>query len=187
MMHRYYGHKSFEMRPSLEKLSRWMCHHLPMGSVIGWAYYHRVHHQHSDTINDIHSPTVQGVWHIVAGIWKYKISKKVIKDLLTPELLWWHKNYITYHVLLILCLLVIFPWGLVFIYAIPNLLNLISAIVIAIIPHLSGTAEDSIITDIITFGEGKHKYHHDNPRSSRYGKYDITGIFIEKVLRSNEI
>ena len=72
MMHRYYGHKSFNMRPQLEKLSRWLCHHLPMGSVIGWAYYHRVHHNHSDTDDDPHSPTIQGIWHIIAGVWKYQ-------------------------------------------------------------------------------------------------------------------
>tara|TARA_B100000212_G_scaffold334801_1_gene305973 strand:- start:1405 stop:2088 length:684 start_codon:yes stop_codon:yes gene_type:complete len=183
MMHRYYGHKSFNMRPQFERLSRWLCHHLPMGSVIGWAYFHRVHHKHSDTDLDVHSPTIQGIWHIIISVWKYKISKKVIKDLLTPELLWWHKYYFHYHIILNVSLLIISPWILIFVYAIPNLLNLSSAIIIAIIPHLSGDAENSVITDILTFGEGKHKYHHDNPGHYKYGKYDLTGIFIEKVLR----
>ena len=114
MMHRYYGHKSFNMRPQLEKLSRWLCHHLPMGSVIGWAYYHRVHHNHSDTDDDPHSPTIQGIWHIIAGVWKYKISKKVIKDLMTPELVWWHKYYFHYHIILNISLLIVSPWFLIY-------------------------------------------------------------------------
>ncbi len=183
MMHRYYGHKSFNMRPQLEKLSRWLCHHLPMGSVIGWAYYHRVHHNHSDTDDDPHSPTIQGIWHIIAGVWKYKISKKIIKDLMTPELVWWHKYYFHYHIILNISLLFVSPWFLIYFYALPNLLNLSSAIIIAIVPHLSGDAKDSLITDIATLGEGKHKYHHDNPRHYRYGKFDVTGIFIDKVLK----
>tara|TARA_R110000868_G_scaffold377841_1_gene643202 strand:+ start:4453 stop:4971 length:519 start_codon:yes stop_codon:yes gene_type:complete len=171
------------MKLSAEKMSRWLCHHLPMGSVIGWSAYHRLHHKHSDTELDVHSPTIQGYFHIIFGVWENKISKKVVKDLLTPELIWWHKHYFTYHITLSVVLLWLFPWCLVFVYAIPNFLNLISALLIAIVPHRSGEVSNSLMLDIVTLGEGKHNYHHKYPFDYKYGKYDLTGIFIERVLK----
>lgn len=183
MMHRYYSHKGYELRPYLIPLSRWLCHHLIMGSVVGWAAYHRLHHQHSDTDNDIHSPIKQGLIHIIFGVWKTSIPKSVIKDLITPKLMWWHNNYITYHAILSLILLILSPWTLVFVYAIPNLLSLVSANIIAILPHLTGEVKNSTVTELITLGEGNHKFHHDNPKEIRYGKFDLTGIVIEKFLK----
>lgn len=184
-LHRYYGHRSFEMISSKESILRWLAHHIGVGSVIGWTGHHRWHHKYSDTDKDLHSPTKQGIAHILFGVWDANIPRSMVKDLLKDsKLIWWHKNYFKYHTAVILLLALVSPWALVFVYAIPNLLCLFSGYVIAILPHLSGEAKNNLITDLVTFGEGNHKFHHDNPNAYKFGKYDITGIAIDNFLKS---
>jgi len=183
-LHRYYGHRSFEMSYNKESILRWLAHHIGVGSVIGWTGHHRWHHKYSDTDKDLHSPTKQGILHILFGVWDANIPRSMIKDLLRDQsLIWWHKNYFKYHIGVIVTLGIVSPWMLVFVYAIPNLLCLISGYILAIVPHMTGEVKNNLITDIVTLGEGNHKFHHDNPNAYRFGKYDITGIVIDKFLK----
>lgn len=185
-MHRFYGHRSFKMASWKETILRWLAHHIGIGSVIGWVGYHRWHHKYSDTEKDIHSPKIQGIGHILFGSWKARIPPKLVNDLVKDKnLIWWHKNYYAYHTAVILTLLMLSPYALVFAYALPNLLCLLSAYAIAIFPHLEGEAKNDLFTEIITFGEGNHKYHHDNPSEYRYSKYDVTGIAIKTFLKND--
>lgn len=184
ILHRYYGHAAFEMKPWLLPIARWLGHHIGVGSIIGWTGHHRWHHQHSDTEKDFHSPTVQGIPHILFGVWDANIPKRMIIDVIKqPELVWWHKNYYMYHVCVILALAIISPWALAFVYAAPNLFCLLSGYTIAILPHTSGEAKNSVMTDVLTFGEGWHGYHHDYPNDYRFSKHDITAYFIEWFLK----
>lgn len=183
-LHRYYGHRSFVMNEKFEPTLRWLAHHIGVGSVLGWAGHHRWHHQYSDTDKDLHSPTKQGILHILFGIWDANIPRSMVKDLLKDEkLIWWHKNYFTYHLSVIALLTIISPWALIYVYGMPNLMSLLSGYVIAILPHISGEVQNSTVTELLTLGEGNHKYHHDNPGDYSFGKYDITGFIIDKVLK----
>ena len=40
-LHRYYGHRSFEMALWKERILRWLAHHIGVGSVLGWTGHHR--------------------------------------------------------------------------------------------------------------------------------------------------
>ena len=183
-LHRYYGHKSFEMANWKKKILTALTHTMTVGSVLGWSGHHRWHHKYSDTEHDIHSPTINGLWHILFGVWDVNIPRSMIKDLLKEsDLVKWHKYYFKWHVFVITILCIINPWLLIFVYAVPNLLTLLSGYAIAIIPHLSGEAKNSIITEILTFGEGGHKNHHDDSKNHRFSKYDITAYTIEKLLK----
>tara|TARA_Y100000389_G_scaffold170798_2_gene178061 strand:+ start:20101 stop:20796 length:696 start_codon:yes stop_codon:yes gene_type:complete len=183
-LHRYYGHRSFEMAVWKENILRWLAHHIGVGSVLGWSGHHRWHHKYSDTEKDLHSPTKQGIMHILFGVWSANIPRKMIKDLLKDKkLLWWHKNYFKYHLVIILLLIIISPWILVFVYALPNLFCLLSGYIIAILPHRTGEVRNDLLTEIVTFGEGAHQYHHDNPKEYRFSKFDITAFVIEKFLK----
>ena len=167
-----------------KKVLTGLTHTMTVGSVLGWSGHHRWPHSHSDTEHDIHSPTVNGYIHILFGVWDVNIPRKMVKDLLRDSsLIKWHKNYFKWHLLVITSLLLIDPWLLVFIYAIPNLLTLLSGYVIAIVPHISGDVKNSIITEIFTFGEGGHKNHHDDSSNYRFSKYDLTALAIEKFLK----
>jgi stearoyl-CoA desaturase (delta-9 desaturase) len=183
-LHRYYGHRSFEMANWKKQILTALTHTMTVGSVLGWSGHHRWHHKHSDTEHDIHSPTVNGIRHILFGVWDVNIPRSMVKDLLKDRsLVRWHKNYFRWHLFIITTLVIISPWALVHIYAIPNLLTLLSGYVIAIVPHLSGDVKNSVITEIFTLGEGGHKNHHDDSRNYRFSKYDLTALAIEKVLK----
>lgn len=183
-LHRYYGHKSFVMANWKKKILTSLTHTMTVGSVLGWSGHHRWHHKHSDTEHDIHSPTMNGIKHILFGVWDVNVPRSMVKDLLKDEaLIKWHKNYFRWHIVVILSLIIISPWALVYIYAIPNLLTLLSGYIIAIVPHLSGDVKNSVITEVLTLGEGGHKNHHDDSSNYRFSKYDLTAFAIEKFLK----
>ncbi len=183
-LHRYFGHNAFEMRPSLRPIFIWLAHHIGVGSVLGWVGHHRWHHEHSDTPLDLHSPKINGVFHILFGTWNANIPRKMVKDLLEqPGLLWWHKNYFKYHLVLIFTLLLFSPWALCFVYALPNLLCLFSGYLIAILPHWQGHLSNSFVTEVFTFGEGWHKNHHENAKAYRFHKFDLTALGIDILLK----
>lgn len=182
-LHRFYGHRSFEMQNWKKMILTWLAHHIAVGSILGWAGHHRWHHAHSDTANDIHSPRYNGIFHILFGAWKVNIPRKLISDLITDDhLRWWHKNYFRYHLVVIGVFSLLSPWALLFIYAIPNTMCLLSGYAIAIIPHLSGKAKNSLLTEILTFGEGWHDHHHNFPDKYKFSKFDITGLAITLFL-----
>ena len=52
---------------------------------------------------------------------------------------------------------------------------------------IEGEAKNDLFTEIVTLGEGNHKYHHDNPSEYRYSKYDVTGIAIKTFLKNDWI
>jgi stearoyl-CoA desaturase (delta-9 desaturase) len=54
--HRYFSHKSFRATKPLSVVLVILGSMTVMGPVFYWAYYHRKHHQHSDTEKDPHSP-----------------------------------------------------------------------------------------------------------------------------------
>jgi stearoyl-CoA desaturase (delta-9 desaturase) len=187
-LHRYYGHRSFEMSLWKVKLLTWLAHHIGVGSVLGWTGHHRWHHKYSDTDKDLHSPTKQGISHILFGIWEFSIPRKMISDIIKdPLLIKWHKYYYHYHTVAILSLLLISPWALVFIYAIPNLGCLLSGYAIAILPHRTGIVKNDLLTEILTLGEGWHKNHHDDATLYRFSKYDFTAFIIEKLLKKKNV
>lgn len=183
-LHRYYGHRSFEMAGWKKKILTILTHTMTVGSVLGWSGHHRWHHKHSDTEHDVHSPTMNGIPHILFGVWDINIPRKMVKDLLEDKsLIAWHKNYFKWHFLVIGVLLLISPWAFVFVYAVPNLLTLFSGYVIAIVPHITGDVRNSVLTEILTLGEGGHKNHHDDSKNYRFSKYDFTAFAIEKFLK----
>lgn len=187
-LHRFYGHRAFRMKPWKKNIMTWLAHHICVGSVLGWTGQHRWHHMYSDTEKDLHSPTKNGILHILFGIWEISLPRSLISDLLIDKkLLWWHRNYFRYHVVLLIVLLFLSPWALVFLYAIPNILCLFSGYIIAILPHLDGEVKNSRLTEIFTFGEGWHKYHHDNPQSYRFSKHDLTAVVIDLFLKDREL
>ena len=183
-LHRFYGHKSFTMNPYFIPFARWLCHHIGVGSVIGWVGHHRLHHLHSDTIDDIHSPKYQGIVHILFKCWDVNIPRSLIKDVLSDKnLVWWHRNYFTYHFVVGLCLILVDIKLFIYVYCVPNFFCLLSGYILAIVPHVSGRAENSIMADIVTFGEGWHKFHHDNPNEFLFSKWDLTGLAIWIFLK----
>ena len=70
--HRYFSHRSFK----LDRVSQFVLAFLAQSSaqmgVLWWGAHHRTHHRYSDTVGDMHSPVIRGLWWahigwIVAG------------------------------------------------------------------------------------------------------------------------
>lgn len=198
-LHRYFGHRSFKTSTSWERVLRFLSHYIGVGSVMSWVGQHRYHHLHSDTIVDVHSPRHQGIWKILFGIWHVKIERAMIKDVLRDkELSWWHHNYWRFHIVLIMFYLTIdLLFGTYFlfaIYALPNMLCLISGYVLAIVTHYHGyktheigdEATNSWIANLYTLGEGWHNNHHAFPNRLRQGEqwweWDLPAFIVERFI-----
>lgn len=200
-LHRYFGHKSFKTTPRWEAVFRFLTHYVGVGSVTSWVGQHRYHHLHSDTDIDVHSPRHQGIWHILFGIWNVKIERAMIKDILRDKQLgWWHKHYWHFHIALIVGYLLVdvyFGTYLLFaLYAMPNLMCLISGYVLATVTHYHGykthhindhdQATNSWLANIYTLGEGWHNNHHAYPNRLRQGEqwweWDLPAWIVEKFI-----
>lgn len=70
-LHRYFSHKSFEAKPSLQILLAVLGAMAAQGPLIYWVANHRRHHQYSDRSGDPHSPHLQGdeFPDRIAGFW----------------------------------------------------------------------------------------------------------------------
>ena len=55
-LHRYFSHKAFEAVKPLSGVLAILGSTAVMGPILFWVYYHRRHHQYSDTKKDPHSP-----------------------------------------------------------------------------------------------------------------------------------
>ena len=198
-LHRYYGHKSFETSKSWDFILRFLSHYIGVGSVVSWVGQHRKHHHFSDTDYDVHNFRSLGLAKVLFGVWDVTIEKKYIKDVIkNDKLMWWHRNYWGFHVLLILVFSLIGVEFLFAFYALPNLMCLISGYVLAIVTHHHGyvtyelendRSTNSCIANIYTLGEGWHNNHHANPKKLRQGEewweWDLPAFVVERFLDVN--
>ena len=182
-LHRYFGHRSFEMKPPLKPLFRFLCHYIGVGSVISWTGQHRWHHLYSDTVRDVHSPYYQGIFKIIFGTWNLKVERKMIADVIQDKnLVFWHKKYFQFHFLASSILLsadFILKTKLFYsLYALPCFMCLISGYVLAVLAHCHGyqtystkdQSRNSWIVNIYTLGEGWHNNHHAHPERLQQGE-----------------
>lgn len=198
-LHRYYGHRSFKTTPAWDRILCFFAHYVGVGSVVSWVGQHRYHHKHSDTDADVHSPRHQGIWNILFGIWSVKIPRAMIRDVVKDKrLMWWNKHYWHLHLTLIFVYLAIDlmfgTYTLYALYALPNLMCLISGYVLAIVTHYHGykthdigdEATNSWLANIYTLGEGWHNNHHAYPARLRQGEkwweWDLPAFVVEKFI-----
>ncbi|MUL38206.1 acyl-CoA desaturase [Gloeocapsopsis dulcis] len=196
--HRYFSHRTY-------KTSRWFQFIL---AVLGnssaqldplwWAAHHRHHHLHTDTQEDIHSPTVSGFWWSHMG-WivcpKYsQTNEQNIRDFARyPELRYLNRFPLIVPTLLAIALT---ATGLLLQYYLPQIktngLQMLawgffastvllyhSVFTINSLAHVFGTrrfdtvdsSRNNLLLAIITLGEGWHNNHHYYPASERQGFY----------------
>jgi len=158
--HAYFSHKEF-------KTSAWMeCIMLVCGlicggkSVLNWSVVHRMHHDHSDTSEDPHSPDHKGL-SVLFSTWKIDHApKKYYKDLIkNPRVIWFHKHGIK--LLIGLSLLAIVLDIFIEAIMIPFILSYVGYGVINYFGHKDGKPVDRTWINLIAPGEGNHAKHHD--------------------------
>lgn len=198
--HRYFSHHAF-------KTSRWFqfllavagCTALQKGP-LWWVIHHREHHKHSDTLEDVHSPVVDGFWYGHVG-WLFardlmRPDHAGVKDLTRyPELVWLDRFWMVPGVLAAGACYLIDGWsGLIWGYALSTVLIFQVTFAVNSIGHLWGpqrfaTGEGSRnnwLLGFLAMGDGWHNNHHRAPTSARHGfawyEFDLSYQFI-KLLR----
>lgn len=199
-LHRYFSHRSF-------KTSRWFqfalgcagCTALQKGP-LWWGIHHRLHHRHSDTPNDPHSPVVDGFWYGHCG-WLFTRDlmhpdHNLVKDLTKyPELVWLDRLWMVPGLLLAAaCYACLGLNGLVWGYCVSVVLVFQVTFAVNSIGHLFGpqrfdTGEGSrnnLVLGYLAMGDGWHNNHHRAPSSARHGfawyELDMSYQFIRLLV-----
>lgn len=199
--HRYFSHRSY-------KTSRWFQFLLALGATftsqkgpLWWAAHHRLHHKLSDMPGDLHSVKQSGFWWSHMG---WILSRDLegtdlsrIKDFSKyPELRWLDKYWMVAPIAAgVIAFLIGGFWGLVWAFAVPQVLCWHGTFTINSLSHVWGgrryvTDDDSRnnpVLAMITMGEGWHNNHHHYQVSARQGFYwwevDCT-FYVLKALSS---
>ena len=91
--HRYFAHRSFKTSRAFQLVLAVLGETCAQMGPLWWAANHRLHHKHSDTDEDLHSPSRQGFWwahlgwHMGGTNGETRVDK--IADFASyPELVW---------------------------------------------------------------------------------------------------
>src|SRR5687767_6379312 len=61
--HCYFSHRAFRTGRVFQFVLAFLAQSSGLGGALKWAAYHRYHHRHADTPDDLHSPTQKGLWY----------------------------------------------------------------------------------------------------------------------------
>lgn len=182
--HRYFAHRSYKLNRFWQFVMAFLAQTALQKGILWWAGYHRQHHLHSDTAQDIHSP-IRGfleshvLWVFRKGV--FKTRPEWIEDFAKyPELRWLDRNYLVAPILLAVATFLVGGWSGLFVgFFLSTVLLLHGSQVINSFSHLIGrrryvtgdTSRNSWLLAVITLGEGWHNNHHYYRSSTRQGFY----------------
>src|SRR5438045_7689460 len=184
--HRLLTHRGYKT-PKWVEYFLTLCATLTLESgPIQWVTTHRIHHAHTDSAADPHSPRDGTWWSHVGWILKGPAQKheRATIERYSPDLLksrfhvWISRWYFLPLVLLGVALLVLGGWS-VFLWGIflRTVVGLHATWLVNSATHIWGTrrfetTDDStniLLIALMTFGEGWHNNHHAHPRAARHG------------------
>jgi len=202
--HRLHTHRSYKVPKLLEYFFA-ICGALTLeGGPIFWVATHRLHHQHSDTDSDPHTPHHGGFWAHMGWILfgeghhnDTELMSRYAPDLAAdPFYRWlntWHWVPLTVFGFVVLAL---GGWPMVFWLVFFRVtVGLHATWLVNSATHMWGgrrfeTKDDSKNSwwvAMLTFGEGWHNNHHAHPTSARHGlawyELDLTWIQIRLLER----
>ncbi|NET57839.1 MAG: acyl-CoA desaturase [Symploca sp. SIO2E6] len=196
--HRYFSHRTFRTTRFWQFIFALLGNSAAQRGPLWWASYHRLHHKHSDTSADSHSPKVHGFWWSHLG-WittrsTFNTPIEEVKDLAKfPELRFLDRFPSLVPLLLAIIIYLLgwilnqgFPslgtnglqllvWG----FLISTVVLYHSTFMINSLAHVWGTrryatnddSRNNFFLALITFGEGWHNNHHTFPQSVRQGLF----------------
>jgi stearoyl-CoA desaturase (delta-9 desaturase) len=172
--HRYFSHRSYKTSRAFQFLLALGGTLTTQKGVLWWAGHHRLHHKHSDDLEDIHSPVRRGLWWSHVG-WilarRYKgTPAHLIGDFHRyPELRWLDRYYLVPPVAMAAGFYLVggFPllvWG----YFVTTAVLWHGTFTINSLSHVFGktryvttdTSKNNWLLALITLGEGWHNNHH---------------------------
>jgi stearoyl-CoA desaturase (delta-9 desaturase) len=151
-----------------------------------------MHHAFSDTDRDPHSPKYKGFFTVYSNMWGYtvEIDRKFLKNLSNrPGLVFFYRHYFKILAGLAFVMLLVDPMFLIFGMAVPMVFAFHGYGLINAWTHRHGGATNSITANLLTAGEGYHKFHHDDGRNWRIGQrwyHFDTGAWFIKLIKHDE-
>ena len=197
--HRYFSHRAYKTSRAGQLFMAIMCQTAAQRGVLWWAAQHRMHHKHSDTELDPHSPRLEGFLYAHVG-WifarkSYNIDYSGVSDLTKyPELVWLNKYRYLPAAVLGVSIYWLGGWEALFVgFFLSTVILYHGTFAINSLAHVIGnqryvTGDDSRNNwwlALFTLGEGWHNNHHHFQGSTRQGflwwEVDIT-FYLLKFL-----
>lgn len=196
-LHRYFSHHSYKTSRGFQFLLAVAgCTALQKGP-LWWAIHHRLHHKHSDTPNDPHSPVVEGFLHGHIG-WLFtqdlmRPDERIVHDLAKyRELVWLDRLWMIPGLLMAAACFAVLGWnGLIYGYCLSVVIIFQGTFAVNSIGHLYGRqrfetgdgSRNNMVLGYLAMGDGWHNNHHRAPYSARHGfawyELDMTYKFIQ--------
>ena len=196
--HRYFCHRTFRTTRAFQFVLAWLGASAAQMGPLWWAGHHRSHHRHSDTGDDVHSPSAQGFLTAHFGWILSRANQRTktewVPDLLRfPELRWLDCNHYLAPLALGAALFALGEWlgatrpelgtdgaqlvVVALFWSTTALYHLTFAV--NSLAHRYGSRRYDTGDDsrnlwwlaLITAGEGWHNNHHRYPTSERQGFY----------------
>jgi stearoyl-CoA desaturase (delta-9 desaturase) len=196
--HRYFSHKTFKTKRTWQFVFGVMGNASVQRGPLWWAAHHRHHHRHTDTEQDVHSPSRHGFWWSHIG-WmtskaNFPTKMKYVKDWAQyPELRWLNRFDTVVPIMLAISLYVfgellerfapqlgtngwqLVVWG----FFVSTTVLLHATVTINSFDHMYGkrrydtpdTSRNNALLSLITLGEGWHNNHHHYAVTARQGFY----------------
>jgi stearoyl-CoA desaturase (delta-9 desaturase) len=198
MLHRYWGHRSFEFKwPLLKWIFTFFGLVAGRGSVLGWVHIHRTHHKYSDKENDPHDSNIKG-WRVYfPHLMKYTnhADRHIAKDLLNRTHVNIHKYYMLFPVSWVILLGLVDLELLYFFYLVPATITFLAIDSFVYFNHKYGYRNHSTndhsknnwLVALILWGEGWHNNHHNDSKKyslkEQWWEIDLLGEFIKLIKK----
>lgn len=176
--HRYFSHKSFTAKRSVEIVLVVLGSMAAQGSLFEWVSTHRVHHKFTDAEGDPHSPRRGFFWAHLGPLITSKLHKTYVKDLVKdPVLVWCDRHYRFWvFVAISVCFLLlrwegltVFVLSTIFLYHLTFCINSLCHMIGRRPFETNDTSTNFWPIGILGSGEGWHNNHHRFPSSWRLG------------------
>ena len=181
--HRYFAHRAYKTSRPFQLFLAVLGLTATQKGPLWWASTHRVHHKHSDTEKDVHSPMRRGFWWSHMGWWLSREHEHGALALIPdfagyPELRWIERWCLLGPLAMIGLLLAFggfdaFLWA----YVVSTCFLMHGTFTINSLSHVFGsrryattdTSRNNLLLALITLGEGWHNNHHHYMSSANQG------------------
>lgn len=183
-LHRIFAHRTHQLTGIANKIVVALATLSCEGPTIWWSAMHRgIHHPHSDTDKDIHSP-IHGAWHSAFG-WTESSRVEAVNLRRAPDLLrdpvhmWFHVHYLDFINIVWILSFVVSPQLFLWFFILPTAMGLWRDSLENVVAHTPRMGYRNFDTkDRSTnvwwlapfgFGNAWHNNHHANPASFDFG------------------
>lgn len=183
--HRIASHRLFQYPRWLEIITVMIGGLTLKSPAIYWVAQHNAHHSKSDTYDDPHNIERNGFFKAVFMIptCTYDMKPRYVAHLFRDKFYIFQRDFYWYIIAAYAAILyLIDPFSLIYAWLVPCGLVHITMTLASVYSHRGSRPHDDPIFALYSFGEGWHKFHHENPKEYKFHhSLDITGNVIDMI------